>query len=653
MRRLNTLLPDLKSSARTLVKDARSHNRRLSSELSFIILSLAMPIFALSLGFLLVHSSNNVRLEATEHANSVLNTNMQRICRYMNAVETATHIYGWEILENMQPDSLLAISHRVVQLNTHIDGCSISTEPNVFPQYGRYFSVYTIREDDSITSVIEEQYEYFEKVWYKKPVDLGKPCWVDFYDEVDSLELTLDGMVASFSKPLYNTEDKLMAIISTDLSLKHLSKVIAAEKPYPNSYFMMIGEGGRYFIHPDSTLLFSHTIFDDADPAKHPDIVALGHEMTAGNQGSMTVDINGTTCLVCFQPVPGAPWSLAIVCPEKDILGSYHKLVLLIASLIVIGLIFIILLCHRTVTYAVKPVGELLDKTQSITAGDYNVHISPSKREDAIGRLQNSFAKMLQSLNFQMGSIHFATEQAEHRNEELMKATQLAEEAGRQKSTFIQNMTHQIRTPLNIIIGFAQVLREYRGQLPEEELKSISSTMKHNSMLLTRMIHMLLDSSESSDADKQKAYDLEEVLCNEVAREAIGYVKKYNPDLPINLHTEVSDDFSTHTSHMYLMRSLRELLYNAAKYADGQGINVFINESDNTVRFIVEDTGKGINEEDRDRVFEPFTKLDDLSEGLGLGLPLSKHHIRKLGGNLTLDANYYIGCRFIIELPIR
>ena len=114
-----------------------------------------------------------------------------------------------------------------------------------------------------------------------------------------------------------------------------------------------------------------------------------------------------------------------------------------------------------------------------------------------------------------------------------------------------------------------------------------------------------------------------------------------------------SDDFSTHTSHMYLMRSLRELLYNAAKYADGQGINVFINESDNTVRFIVEDTGKGINEEDRDRVFEPFTKLDDLSEGLGLGLPLSKHHIRKLGGNLTLDANYYIGCRFIIELPIR
>jgi signal transduction histidine kinase len=63
------------------------------------------------------------------------------------------------------------------------------------------------------------------------------------------------------------------------------------------------------------------------------------------------------------------------------------------------------------------------------------------------------------------------------------------------------------------------------------------------------------------------------------------------------------------------------------------------------------DTGKGIPETDYDHIFEPFTKVDDLSEGLGLGLPLTKSHVQKMGGTITLDTSYHDGCRFIIELP--
>ena len=70
------------------------------------------------------------------------------------------------------------------------------------------------------------------------------------------------------------------------------------------------------------------------------------------------------------------------------------------------------------------------------------------------------------------------------------------------------------------------------------------------------------------------------------------------------------------------------------------------------MRFVVEDTGTGIGEADRERMFDFFTKVDDLSEGLGLGLPLAKRHARNLGGDLTLDETYHDGCRFIIEIPI-
>jgi C4-dicarboxylate-specific signal transduction histidine kinase len=69
------------------------------------------------------------------------------------------------------------------------------------------------------------------------------------------------------------------------------------------------------------------------------------------------------------------------------------------------------------------------------------------------------------------------------------------------------------------------------------------------------------------------------------------------------------------------------------------------------VRFIFEDTGPGIDKAYHKMIYEPFTKINDLSEGLGLGLPLSKRHIINLGGELTLDETYTEGCRFIIELP--
>lgn len=632
--------------------------RSLSAKLSLSILLLAIPIFVLSLGILFVQSRNIIKKEAMEHAKSLLNTTMQRLDRNMMAVETATDIYDWEITENLQPDSLLALTRRVVTRNPHVDGCSISMEPDVFPQIGRYFSVYTVRETDTITSVIEQEYEYFEKIWYKTPHNLNKPCWVTFFDESDSLELTISGLIASYGKPIYSSDNQFIGVISSDISLIRLSKDITAEKPYPNSYFMMLGKEGHYFIHPDSTKLFTHTIFDDVDPREQADLIALGHEMTAGNQGSMAVVIDGTPCLVCYQPMHGTEWSLAIVCPESDILNDYHALANIIALLIAFGLLLILIFCHRAVAHAIRPINQLLTKTQTIASGNYEVHIPKSNRNDVVGRLQNSFATMLQSLNFHMGSIRYTAEQTENRNQELLQAMRLAEEADRNKTTFIQNVTHQIRTPLNIIMGFSQVLRDdvktstsTNSGISEEEMNNVTYTMKHNARILERMVHMLFDSSATGITEEMKNQKYEKVSCNEAARESIRYINEHFPSLDIKFNTEVADNFCIKTNRTDLLYCLSEILYNSAKYSDGQHIQLHIGLTDNTVQYIFVDTGKGIPEADRDHIFEPFTKADDLSEGLGLGLPLTKNHVLKMGGTITLDTSYHDGCRFIIELP--
>ena len=625
--------------------------RSLSTKLSIGILLMTVPVFVLSLGLLYRQSRNFVLNKALEHVNSTLDNRMQRVRNHMTIVETATNANDWVVIENFHPDTLLAISNRIVRLNRHVNGCSITAEPDMFPQYGRYFSAYTIRQGDSIVTVREGEYEYFDKVWYKTPREKGKPCWVEPLDDFNEGTLYTPELIVSYCKPL-RRNGQFIGVISTDLSLRQLADVITSDPPYPNSYFIMIGRGGHYFIHPDTTKLFQKTIFTDVDPTSQSDIIALGHEMTEGKQGSMNIDINGTTSLVCYQPIPQTEWSLALVCPDKDILGAYHQLTYIVIPLIAIGLLIIIMLCSNAVAHTIRPINQLLNKTQSIAEGNYEVYIPKSPREDVIGRLQNSFAKMLQYLNFNMGSARYAAEQMERQNKELAKAMHLVEEADQQKIKFVQNVTHQIRTPLNIIMGFAQVWSENLGQLAEEEMKSIVSQMDHNAKSLNRMVLMLVDSSETGSALALViGKSQEQIVCNDIAREAIGYTNEHFPDLPIQFTTTLPDTFTIRTNHLYLMRSLRELLYNAAKYSDRQHVSVRLEQSGNNVRFIVEDTGPGISEEYREVMYDIFTKLVDLSEGLGLGLPLAKLHISNLGGKFFIDTDYHDGCRFIFELP--
>ena len=633
---------------RSIVKHIR---QSLSWKLSLGILLMAIPIFMLALGLLFVQSRNKVKHEATKHAASVVNTTMQHITRYMNFVETATDLTAWDVIANLQPDSLLMYSNFVVRLNSHIDGCSISLEPETFPQYGRYFSVYTVREPDTVSTVIEEQYEYFDKIWYKEPKHLGEACWAVYYDEGDSLELTLDGMIASYSKPLYRSEKDFVGIISTDLSLLRLSKIITTETPYADSYFFMTGDEGRYFLHPDTAQLFKKTIFSDADPYENTDIISLGHQMTTGQQGSMSVRINGVPCIVSYQPVPGTNWSLALVCPERTILQNYNLLAYILIPLLVIGLLFILIFCGFTVAHAIRPLNQLSDNLQRIADGHYDGTIARSDQHDVVGRLQNSFAAMQESLSRHVSDIQQLNAEAMRRNEELVRTSELAKESNRQKSLFIQNVSHQVRTPLNIIMGFSQVLKEGKSAMADDEMKGITDMMRHNAVMLSRMVLMLFDSSARGTTEELYASKNELVLCNDLARESINATRAQYPDLDFGFSTDLPDDFRLNTSRTYLLRTIRELLYNAAKYSDGQHISLRIERTLDSICFIVEDTGPGIAEEDISRLFEMFTKVNDLSEGLGIGLALAKRHVQNLGGDLTLDTTYKAGCRFIIELP--
>ncbi len=637
------------------MKKILNHIRRsLSLKLSFGALLLTSIIFATALSILFFQSRYLVKRSAIDRCSAELYVASEHLSGLLGTIETAATSSCWLVCEHLHPDSLLALTRRIVALNANINGCSITTEPNIFPQYGRYFSAYSLREGDSIITVREKPYEYFEKVWYKTPHDMDKACWVSPYDDYNEGTLSAKDKIASYCVPIRNANGKLIGVITTDISLLMLSMVTEVEKPYPGSYFVMTDDEGRFFIHPDSTFL-DRSVFDDAVVKDQKDMIVLGHKITSGTRGYMQTSFTDMPSIICYQPIKKAGWSIALVCPEESVLRRYNNLTFIIIPLIFFGFLLIFLFCRNIVRQALRPLKLLFEQSKRITEGYYDEHIPRSERKDAIGNLQNSFVDMQSSIDSHISEIEKANASTLQRNAELEKAYEMVEESTRQKMSFIQNMSHQIRTPLNIIMGFSQVLQENKSEMTPEEVHPIIKMIQRNTNALRRMINMLYDSSDIGFNKGKEMLINDTLSCNEIARESIISTQQFFPEaLQIAFKTELHDDVTIRSCHAYIVRCLRELLFNAVKYSDGQNILLYVSASEETdmVQFIIQDTGPGISEKDRDQIFKPFTKVDDLTEGLGLGLSLVQRYINVLQGNLRLDASYHDGCRFIVELPL-
>ena len=627
--------------------------RRLSLKLSFGITLFLVVIFIVSLGILFARSRQMVKEGAIARAEQELENMVERVNGAMNVVEAATNTAEWHLTDTqLVPDSILHYARRIVTMNPNFDGCSISMEPNFFSQRGRYFSVYAYHDGDSVRAKIEEPYDYFDKVYYKMPITLGKPSWVEAYIENADGEVSDDynDMIVSFGVPLVNSKKEVIGVISTDLSMPWLSEIVSEFKPYPNSYCVMLGADGQYLIHPDTTKLMRKTIFTDLDPQAQQDLISLGHEMVEGNQGIMNVKVKGKRCIAVYRSLKRAPWSVALICQEKDILAGYTKLLYILIPLLVFGLLVILAFCLNVVNNMVRPINSLTRKLSYITNGHYNEHIPTTSRRDVIGRLQNLFAEMQMALSAHISSLQDMYAATKQMNEELEEANEHARKADEQKNEFLKDVTHQIRTPLNIMNGFIQVLRDDYESIPKDEVNSILDTMQTNAISISRMVNMLLVAANTGK--NVKINTMETVNIQKVV-DFMRFLYETNPPFSVGMLTEVcvAEDFTVRSNWDFLTKALIELLYNAKKYTKEGYVKLTAKTEGMTVVFEVEDTGPGINEETQQRLFDTFAKGDMFAEGLGLGLPCCRQMVRLLGGELKYDTSYTNGSRFKLIIP--
>lgn len=240
--------------------------------------------------------------------------------------------------------------------------------------------------------------------------------------------------------------------------------------------------------------------------------------------------------------------------------------------------------------------------------------------------------------------------------EALINAKTAAEAANRTKSEFLTNMSHELKTPLNSIIGFSDLLKEgIAGPLNEKQSRYaqfISSSGKN----LLRIINDILELSKA-EAGKEEL-NIEEFSIDESINEVISMILPQAHVKNINLNYRSENKtlwvFADEGKFQQIMNSL---LSNAIKFTPAGGsINVILKQEGELVSITVKDTGIGIPEDSIEKIFKPFVQLDSslnrTFEGTGLGLTLVKKYVEMHGGKISVESKIGKGSSFRFELPV-
>ncbi len=251
--------------------------------------------------------------------------------------------------------------------------------------------------------------------------------------------------------------------------------------------------------------------------------------------------------------------------------------------------------------------------------------------------------------------IHFTdiTKQKEIENE-IIKAKEKAEESNRLKTAFIANMNHEIRTPMNAIIGFSSLLSDASPSDKDKFAKIIHSSSKQLMSLINDIIEISILQSGETMLEKQFVNVIEQVdeVCEMLKfsneNKNIKFIKKINP----NIKTLIA-----YTNQEKFKQVISNLISNAVKYTKEGVVELSLDVEDKNIVIKIKDTGIGISDEDRNKIFNTFYRGDNAIKeairGTGLGLSIVKEICKKMNYDIYVESELNKGSVFTIKLPYK
>ena len=233
----------------------------------------------------------------------------------------------------------------------------------------------------------------------------------------------------------------------------------------------------------------------------------------------------------------------------------------------------------------------------------------------------------------------------------LIEAKEKAETADRLKSAFLANMSHEIRTPLNAIVGFSDLLSDTSG-FTTEEVAQFIATINKNCGLLLALINDILDLSRIESGTMEFIFAEHNLP---LLLKTVHDSQRLNmpPGVELLLRMPEGDKKYLQTDNVRLQQVVNNLINNAAKFTFSGSITFGYEEEEEPgyTRIFVEDTGVGISEEGIRHIFERFYKVDNFTQGAGLGLSICQTIVERLKGTISVTSEVGKGTRFTVRLP--
>ncbi|MDR3305921.1 MAG: response regulator, partial [Clostridiales Family XIII bacterium] len=507
---------------------------------------------------------------------------------------------------------------------------------------------------------VEPLYDIDIADWYIVPKETKQEYITDPYPyEVQGHPV----MLASLIFPILH-DDEFIGIISSDIVLDKLQEMVSQpEARGQGGYTEIFSNAGMVVAHPDKEYLgkdltevfasgSDQNALQRAEEAK--DAIKNGEPYVSSNEDFYTVYIP-----IQFSEVTN-PWSVAVSIPMSEVLQNANGIrnyVILIFIISICVIAFLLYLIARSVT---KPILLLANTAKTFGEGHFDAEVPVIQSNDEIGVLSGAFKVMAEKINDLITKMQNSARELEEKNEYLnslnemlVAAKEQAEESSRAKGDFLSNMSHEMRTPMNAIIGMTSIGRSAEDtERKDYAFGKIQDASTH----LLGVINDILDMSkieanklELSSAD----FNFEKML-----QRVVGVINFRMDEKQQSLHVVIDKDIPRRLigDDQRLSQVVTNLLSNAVKFTPEHGSirldTHFVSEENGicTIRFEVSDTGIGISEEQQKRLFHSFEQADSSTSrhfgGTGLGLAISKRIVELMGGHIQVESELGKGSIF-------
>ena len=402
-----------------MTKNKIKLNKSISGRLMLRVLIVSAIIFSLAFANFLRIAANKMQEETTRHAHSELSSTIHQIDAILHAVEIAVENTAWIVPHRLEsPEFMYNITERLLQNNDFIYGCAVAFEPGYFSADIHYFSPYSYRDSSGEIKSMQlgsDTYDYHYMDWYQIPKLLNKPYWSEPYYDDGGGEM----MMTTYSKPLYDSEGKLYAVITADLSLEWLTNLVGEIKAFDNSYNLMVSRNASFIVHPDHDLILNETIFSSTYGDDDESLKKMQDDMMHCRAGEVLRTKGDEKFFIFYSPVETTQWTVAIVCPRGELYKDVKTLSTMLIVLGIITLLLLIVMIYNGIRKVVAPIEKFSSVAKKIANGDFTAELPQIHSQDELKELQASFEYLQHSLVNYIDELKSTTANKERIESEL------------------------------------------------------------------------------------------------------------------------------------------------------------------------------------------------------------------------------------------